>query len=65
MAGILRQAEQYGLDVPEPRDLYASVPEHEVADLLRSGPRIHSGTLDRRDVSRETSEPDYSSLIWQ
>lgn len=48
--GIIRQAEQYGLDIPEPE--YHGMTEAQVADMLRP-PRIHQGTMDRR-VSRET-----------
>lgn len=61
MAGIVRQADQYGLDVPDPREVYASVPEAEVAHLLRPGLRVHTGTNNHR-VSRETSEVDFGAL---
>ena len=44
--GIVRQADQYGLDVPQP----TSVPEQQVAHLLRSGPRIVPNTMNHRQA---------------
>jgi hypothetical protein len=64
--GIIRQSEQYNLDVPEP--VHHGMTEAQVADMLRP-PRIHRGTMDRRDVSRETtaalSEEDQRWKDWK
>ena len=63
MAGIVRQADQYGLDDDGPMYTPSGIQHHEALRELaeRSGPRIQAGALNHR-VSRETSEIDFSAL---